>query len=850
MTKIKTRLDPRGRPAYGPRSMPLAATALFSLTSIPYASTVHAQEPAADRLDEVVVTARRREETEQTVPIAITAFGANTMEDKRLTSLENIQSAVPEFSVSQASGRPNAPVYGLRGIRPTEAIFGQDPTVAIYFADVVMSPASNTNLGLYDLASLQVLKGPQGTLFGRNTTGGAVLMTPKRPGKEFGANITVGYGTYGRNETQLGIDMPFSDSFAMRFAGRTIDSDGYQTNVAPGPLYGSKLGGESTRNARLSLVWNITDSVENYSILNYDRKHTNGRGLVLQALNPNSNSPTHCYDGPGNPLGGSPPVANQPGTTPGPLTPPGVGCNNSNTPSASPGATPNVIDNTPTGLPSYWDSLARAQGRSVNEIESDMPQFDRIETWGIVNTTTAKLGDDLTLKGIGGYHDFKAKSWLDLDASALPGVLTSMQDEEMKSASYELQVLGEALDKRLNWVTGLYWYSEDGFQNSPGNVSQGLSASPLFIQRGDVKNTTYSVFAQGDFNFTQDLSLTAGVRWTKDKKEMVISTRTLTACVLSDPNTNIRIASLANCSVKLSDSFSKPTGTLSLNYKLNSDVLLYATSRYGYRAGGFNLRGTEPVTYRPFDPETVLDFELGTKADWAIGNWKMRSNAAIYNQWYDDIQRTVGVSSASGVPSSAVQNAAKATVFGVELQQTIQPTRDLLLQLNYAFTNPKYNDWTEKNLDLSTPTNTVLTDLDGTPFHFTPKHSASGTVTYTIPLANANEEVSLSAGASYRSHVYINALQTIQAINRIPESVRPLLQQGGYTTFDLNAAWKAIRGTNLDVAAYVKNAANKEYAVGGLQLYESAYDSVSRSGMLARAYGEPRTFGAELRFSF
>jgi iron complex outermembrane receptor protein len=854
MTKIKTRPGTCGRSllSHSSKTPWTAGTAaLLSLAATPYTSTVYAQEPGADRLDEVVVTARRREESEQTVPIAITAFGAGALEDKHITTLESIQSAVPEFSMSQASGRPNAPVYGLRGIRPTEAIFGQDPTVAVYFADVVMSPSENTNLGLYDLASLQVLKGPQGTLFGRNTTGGALLLTPKRPGKEFGGEAMVGVGNYGKYEAQIGVDLPVNDSFAMRLAGRFIDSDGYQTNVAPGPLYGSKLGGEDTKNVRLSLVWNITDSVENYSVLNYDKKSTNGRGLVLQALNPNSNAPSHCYDGPGNPLGGSPPLANRDGTTPGPNAGlPTGGCNNSNTPSNVTGATPNAIDNTATGLPNYWDALARAQNRSVNDIESDMPQFDRIETWGLVNTTTAKLGDDLTLKGIGGYHDFRASSFLDLDASAIPGFLTSMQTEAMKSASYELQLLGEALDKRFNWVTGLYWYYEDGFQNSPGNVSEGLSASPLFIQRGDVHNNTYSVFAQGDYDFTSSLSMTAGVRWTKDEKEMTISTHTLSNCVLSDPITNVRISTLAGCSVTLSDSFSKPTGTLSLNYKLSSDVLLYATTRYGYRAGGFNLRGTDPVTYQPFDPETVTDLELGTKADWSIGDWKMRTNAAVYNQWYNDIQRTVGVSSASGVPSSAVQNAAKATVFGVELQQTIQPTRNFLLQLSYAFTNPKYNDWTEKNLDLSTPTDTVLTDLSSTPFHFTPKHSASGTVTYTIPLANASEELSFSAGASYRSHVWINALQTIQAINRTPVSVQPLLQQGGYTTFDLNAGWKSIGGTKLDLGAYVRNAGDKEFAVGGLQLYESAYNSVSRTGALARAYGEPRTFGAELRYHF
>ena len=214
------------------------AAAMLSLTAVPAISIAQtpAAAPAAEQqagrtLEEVMVTARRREESAQSVPIAITALGANDLEKHQISNLENIMTVVPEFSISQSSGRPNSPVYGLRGIRPTESIYGQDPTVAVYFADVVISPASGTNLGLYDLASVQVLKGPQGTLFGRNTTGGALLMTPQRPGDSFGGNVMVGGGSYGLFQTQLALDLPVTDSFGMRLAGRTVDSDGYQTNV-------------------------------------------------------------------------------------------------------------------------------------------------------------------------------------------------------------------------------------------------------------------------------------------------------------------------------------------------------------------------------------------------------------------------------------------------------------------------------------------------------------------------------------------------------------------------------------------------------------------------------------------
>ena len=134
------------------------------------------------QIEEVVVTARRKEESAQTVPVAVTALSAGKLEQFKINNLDDLQYFDPSLNVSASSGRPNQPIYSLRGIRPTEAVFGQDPTVAIYMADVVLSPAKASNQGMYDLQSVQILKGPQGTLFGRNTTGGAILLTPQKPG--------------------------------------------------------------------------------------------------------------------------------------------------------------------------------------------------------------------------------------------------------------------------------------------------------------------------------------------------------------------------------------------------------------------------------------------------------------------------------------------------------------------------------------------------------------------------------------------------------------------------------------------------------------------------------------------
>jgi iron complex outermembrane receptor protein len=177
----------------------------------------------------------------------------------------------------------------------------------------------------------------------------------------------------------------------------------------------------------------------------------------------------------------------------------------------------------------------------------------------------------------------------------------------------------------------------------------------------------------------------------------------------------------------------------------------------------------------------------------------------------------------------------------VELEQTIAPTENVSLQVSYAFTNPKYEDWVDPFTG---------DDLTHTPFHFTPKHSVNTTLTYVVPLASTAGELRFLASGAYRSHVWINALQTIQAINRTPESVRPTMQQGGYGLLDLSAGWSGIMGTHFEVTAYVKNVTDKEYALGGIQLYQSARADIRPFGIVTKAYGEPRTFGMQLRYNF
>ncbi len=765
-----------------------AAALALSLTAIPFAGDMYAQElsaqtsdpgqgQAARALEEVIVTARRREESAQSIPVSVNAFDAGALETLQIKDLDDLQDFSPSLTVSATSGRPNAPVYSLRGIRPTESIYGQDPTVAVYFSDVVMRPANATNLSMYDLQSVQVLKGPQGTLFGRNSTGGAILLTPKRPGDMLGGNIMFGFGNYGHREAEFGFDAPVADNFAMRFAGRWKDSDGYQSNHAPGRL-GEKRGGGENRSLRASAVWDLSENVENYTILTWDELDLNGRTAVLQAVNPNSVAA--FYDG--------------------------------------------------SGLPSIFDAFARTQSRDVHDIESDLEETSEAEVWGIFNTTTAELSDDLTLKSIIGYRNVEYSEDVDMDASSIDGLLHAFTDGDLEHSSVELQLQGNNFDDKLDWTAGIYGYQEEGIQQSPGIVLRGLLPDPLNFQSGEVDNKSYSIFGQATYQFSDAWSVTGGGRWTYDDKKMTLS-KPPNPCNLFDDTG----APLPNdqCFFKLEETFQQPTWTLSLEYTPQDDLLVYLASRTGYRAGGFNLRADIPAETEPFDSETVLDLEAGIKSDWFVGNWSMRTNVAAYHTWYDDIQRTISLVEDTGQPGSAVRNAAKASVFGIEIEQEIAPTDNLSLTLKYAYTDPEYDEWTEPSTGA---------DNSDMPFTFTPEHALSTVLSYTYPMEEAGL-IRLTATASYQDDIWVNSLHDSGDLEAHPPSVRHALQQDSYWLASAKVDWEQVMNTNWDISLYGKNLTDEEYTVGGVMLYHSF-------GFSTKVFGEPRTYGMQARYRF
>lgn len=729
------------------------------------------------RLEEVVVTARRRAESLQDVPITINAFDEDYLRGHNVTSLDDIQSHTPSMHITYNSADTIEPRVAIRGVMPNEARLNNDPSAPMYFADVVMSPSTGTNLSLFDLSMLQVLQGPQGTLFGRNSTAGAILINPKLPGDYLGGFMEVTLGNYNMHQTDFGVDVPVSDRLQVRLAGRLHERDGYQTNRNDLPQdignYGKKLWDDNTKALRLSARWQPTDSVENVTIAEWSDKNSRARA-------------------------GKAVVTGRPG--------------------------------------SFEDAVERNNELDdPYDVRVNIIAPENVENIFASNTTTFDVGS-ISFKNILGYRKTRSFRKVDLDSMDI-AVIQSRDDgsgdtTDADQFSNEFQILGTAFDEKLDWVIGAYYYLMDG------TVIQNNANSGGQTEAGDQKSESYALFAQGSYSFNDRWSLTLGARQSWDKREVTISRFTGVtnnppqgACSLSGAG--------ADCKLSASSSFDSPTWNASLSYDISEDAMVYAAMGTGYKAGGYNLRASSSAELTPFDEETVTNYELGLKADWSIGNWQIRNSLSIYRMEFEDIQVSVGECIDLGGPVCTVvtvmKNAAEATYQGADLQMRILPSDSLELNLAYAYIDPEYTSW----LDADSQGNVV--DRSDRHFSFQPKHELNASIKYTLPVDPTVGTISIMGTIAWKDAHDLTFEKATLNDPRYSEYVK----QDAYHVIDLRLDWNDMFGSAFDSSIFIANLEDKTRIVS---VNEQVRDN--RDLFVSHIYGEPRTFGASIRYSF
>ena len=772
---------------------------LAAAVSAIYTPPVVAAANKGPALEEIVVTVRRRVEMEENVPIAIKAMTGDFLRTQNIGKIEDLGTKVPSLRISGAGGSLNEPIISLRGQRPAESVFAQDPAVPMYFNEVVISPAQGSNLGLYDLQSLQVLKGPQGTLFGRNSTGGAVLMTPKRPGTELGGYAEVKLGDYKLRGFEGAIDLPVNESLQLRISGRKLDRDGYQKNVADNSLHGDTYGDEHSKNLRISINYS-QGSLSNLVVLAQDENDIAAAVPITTAAN------------------GS------------------VGL----------GAYAAVVP----GWSAWLDGVQRNIDRHDPwKVETDLKSEEYVKNVFASNTTEFELTDDLTLKNVFGYRKVNFETATDIDGtvfpgwgawtSGAPGVTSHPRPTLLESEFFsdEFQFLGSAFDGDMDWIAGLYWSNLDATQDYL------LQTSPAPTYDSGITtavNKSYGAYGEATYTFTEEWSVTAGIRQSWDDRELTVDKwRDVdrTVCNVTGPGG----ATLPDCSRTVSEKFNSPTWRVSANYTPAYGQLMYASVSTGYRAGGFNTRGNSDATLKPFNEETVTTYELGHKADWH----SLRTGAAIYWQDYEDIHYTRSFDD-GGTIVTRTENAGAARIKGVELDVTAVPLESLLFSLSYSYVDAEFT----KRYDLI---GGVEVDSSGDDFVYIPKQSATGTVTYTLPVDEALGDLSLTASIYWqddmKTHPLINEFPIMPAAfggtwsDADVKAMTDFSEVDSYSVWNLRFDWRGIMGSGFDVAAYVNNVEDKQYVLGGLNVVDSG-------GYGAYTYGAPRTVGASLRYSF
>ena len=791
-----------------------------------YAPHTFAQS-GARQMDEVIVTARRKDEMAQEVPISMTVMTEDFLKENNVGKIEDIGTKVPSLRISSLGGSRNEPVITLRGQRQGEAAFNQDPAAPLYFNEIVMAPIQGSNSGIYDLESLQVLKGPQGTLFGRNSTGGAIMMTPKRPGYKLGGYAEVKVGNYDLYGFEGAVDVPIVEGLTTRLAAHKLDRDGYQKNIANNVLNGKRYNDEHSEGARLSVNFEA-GAFNNLTVLSYDEDKVAAGVPIASAAN---TSVGFLRFAPANAL-----------------------------------------------LQNWVAGINEQVGRDDPwKIKTDIDGEEVIRNKFFSNTTEYEIVDDLSVKNVFGYRKVHFGYASDIDGTAAPvfgaypsggnaGTTDPIQSPKIDTEFYsnELQLFGTSFDSKFDWITGLYWSKLTGAETKLNQQTPAFNvvippvtvipqAASFENAHNSIENVSYGLFAEGTYQFVDELSLTIGARQSLEEREMSVRkystiTPTTASCQIIAEGTTTTPA--PGCSRTVDEDFDSTTWKASLNYTPTPTLLVYGSVSTGFRAGGFNTRGTNDATLQPFDPENVTTYEVGTKQDWDIAGMPLRSNLAVFMQEYEDIQQTLSFAGSTGALETKTINAAKAEITGLELDVTFQPIDDLMLSASYSYVNAKYKD---KADDIDFNGDRVLAgaelgvDTSSNAFAYIPEQSATASVTYTLPLPAEVGDISFMASAYWqdkmRSHPLYKQFDqyTWSAANKA--IAKDVSEIDSYAVLNLRADWRGIMGSSFDAAIYVDNLEDEQYVQGGLNIIESL-------GYTAYNYGAPRTYGASVRYSF
>lgn len=826
-------------------------------------ATVTATRPAT--VGEVIVTARRRAENVQDVPAAITALTTEQLRDKQITTSADLKFIAPSLSVQGRYGKQGG-TYAIRGL--AGAVTGAS-SVGTYFAEVP-TPQANSGFdvsagaSLYDLESVQVLKGPQGTLFGRTSTAGAVLLTPRKPSLDtFGGDAEVILGSLGRAEANLALNIPIlKDVLGIRLSANRNRLEGFTKVLNTDQRFDET----NTRAFRVSAEFRPTNWLSNSTV--YDNYRSDGApgAFLVSAYNPLL------------------PNFNLPANT----TAFNTVCNNAVNAGLSPNASTCIAQRLAL-LTQMRNELAAeytrtsAGGSALRYVNAgdDAPYREISKRQVFVNTTVIELpsvGDlDLSLKNIFGYQQLKGYTLVNLSGtptptslgfSGAPGVSAANQlgnqivpgeGDGYDFYTDEIQLSGDYANKRLVWVAGYYYQkapldtnrsSLPTMSRTLGGVSTvnlGYSASSAFpIDGASTQKAYYGQATLSLDGLLDGVSLTAGFRHSKDR------VRVTNAAAVLNPATGVFSPSATQTTTELRTS--GDGYNLSIDYRVTPSILVYAAHRKGYVPGGLNnvvASSSGLANYAPvYGPEKIKDYEIGAKTDFAFGDVYGRLNLALYHADYSDIQRLFTGIASTGATVLYTANVAAANLSGLEAELFLQATERLSINAGYSYNKTGYSKWLGADPLNIAPAGTIL-DMSDNPLSNAPKHKFNATVSYDVLQSDDLGEVTVTGSVyaqslewfSANSQRFLNVYET-NFRNIYGVDLADAISQRAYAVFNAKVEWSNVMGREgLILGAFVRNIGDKIYTTSGIS-------SLNTVGVAIKSYAEPRTYGVQLAYHF
>ncbi len=760
---------------YGVRNILRLSTSLGIVMGFAVASpaiaqtTANAQPPEADgAVGDIVVTAQRTKQRLQEVPISITALTSDELKRTGTDDINRLNQFVPGFSFGR-SGLEARPA--IRGVRTENVAGNGDPTIGFYVDDIYQSRSAQAGQPFVDVERVEVLRGPQGTLFGRNVFGGAVSVVSALPTKEFDYGGDLIVGNYARVALTGFVNIPLTDKFAIRVAGSRETRDGYVKNIV---VPGNDLYSRDSKFIRGTALWTPTDRLELTLRASYwTEGGTGGQafGYKPQGGFVNPNATQAQFDA----TGGRD------------LT--GVYVPNLNFFSAASGQR--------DGIPDF-------QGRDLGVTVNPDPYVWQGQLRSFADLKQAAVSgqikystDTVFFRSITSYQDFSYRA--NAGEVAGPTAAESRQIRGSKAVSQEFQI-GGVETKPFQWIAGLYYLDDqvfDEFGSFRTNINDGVAGSRGPFTSGVVSK---AVYGQASYFVLPGLRVTGGVRYTEDTKTFDV--------------TNFRIVAgtdIVNNSFRLGGTFTKTTWRAGLDYFITPENLLYGNVSTGFRSGGFNGgAGTNPLIPATFAPENVTAYEIGSKNRFIDG--KLQFNVALYRNEFSDLQ-VQNQFLVGATTLSAIRNAGRAYAQGAEFELVARPVAELTLNATATFVETQYTDYiTSPPPNYPAAPNGFSLSGRRIPFNPTSKFTFGARYDFALPDGST---LTPSGSAVVSSSFFNTDYNTILDIQR------------AYAKYDARLAWLS-KDKRYGIDLFVENIGNvalKNRGVFGSQGLNASYET-------------------------